>query len=126
MRKCPACSVPLAEVDLHRETVDRCPSCNGIYFDAGELESIVRLVRLAQGAALEEDEIETVSPQESARALACPADGTIMEKQDIGGTVVDRCPLCRGIWLDNGEIVALRMVENHIKENILLYVRLGG
>lgn len=37
-------------------------------------------------------------------AVTCPKDGTTMERFDAEGVAVDRCPTCRGIWLDLGEL----------------------
>ena len=39
--KCPKCGRDLAEVDLAGIKVDRCTSCQGLYFDKGELEVIL-------------------------------------------------------------------------------------
>jgi hypothetical protein len=38
--KCPKCGGDLAEVEFHTVRIDRCPDCNGIWLDAGELEAI--------------------------------------------------------------------------------------
>ncbi|TNE51541.1 MAG: hypothetical protein EP343_05435 [Deltaproteobacteria bacterium] len=125
MRSCPVCSVSLEEVQMHDETVDRCPDCNGIYFDKGELESIVGLVAMVNSVKLSEEDIDTIEPEEQERELPCPVDGVVMEKRDIGGYVIDLCPSCSGIWLDNDEITLLKLTEDHIKQNLQLYIRLG-
>lgn len=39
--------------------------------------------------------------------LRCPKDGTIMEKEQVGGSsgvTVDRCARCGALWLDKGEL----------------------
>jgi len=33
----------------------------------------------------------------------CPKDGATLEPVTYQGVVVDRCPECRGTWLDDGE-----------------------
>jgi acetyl-CoA carboxylase beta subunit len=38
--KCPKCGHDLVEEDLDGVSVDRCSFCEGVFFDAGELESI--------------------------------------------------------------------------------------
>lgn len=40
--KCPKCGADLSAVDYHGVQVDRCPECNGVWFDAGEVESLVK------------------------------------------------------------------------------------
>ncbi len=39
--------------------------------------------------------------------ISCPLDGTTMERVNIAGVAVDRCPACCGIWLDRGELRAI-------------------
>ncbi len=39
--KCPKCGHDLVEEDLEGVRVDRCNFCEGVYFDAGELEQVL-------------------------------------------------------------------------------------
>ena len=34
----------------------------------------------------------------------CPRDGKLMDKKVINDVVIDICPKCKGIWLDDDEI----------------------
>ena len=34
----------------------------------------------------------------------CPIDGTQMTKEIAHMLVIDRCPECKGVWLDSGEL----------------------
>ena len=124
-RKCPSCDTDLTEEEFHHTMVDRCEECGGIYFDAGELESILKIVELYTGTKLKEPDIDTLENVEQDRKLRCPADGAIFEKHEIGGQIIDICPECRGIWLDAGELFALKIAEEHITSNLSLYVRLA-
>ena len=38
--KCPKCGHDLVEEDLEGVSIDRCSFCEGVFFDAGELESL--------------------------------------------------------------------------------------
>jgi hypothetical protein len=38
----------------------------------------------------------------------CPLDGASMSKEIVFNVVVDRCPSCKGMWLDGGELDLLR------------------
>jgi Zn-finger nucleic acid-binding protein len=41
-------------------------------------------------------------------AMNCPrCERTVLEELDRDGLVVDRCPSCRGMWLDRGELEKL-------------------
>jgi uncharacterized protein len=39
--QCPKCGHPMAEEKLESISVDRCSFCEGIFFDAGELEQLL-------------------------------------------------------------------------------------
>lgn len=125
MRTCPLCEVSLDEVDLQHEKVDRCPACAGIFLDKGELGSIVKMVRIFREIELGERDIENIPEGDLDRSLRCPADGFAMEPVDMGGVVVDVCSGCGGVWLDGGEMAALKLAEANLRANLGLYTRLG-
>ncbi|MBI5741187.1 MAG: zf-TFIIB domain-containing protein [Nitrospirae bacterium] len=41
--RCPKCGMELIEIDYRDIKVDKCSECDGIWLDAGELESVSRL-----------------------------------------------------------------------------------
>ncbi|HSW62095.1 MAG TPA: zf-TFIIB domain-containing protein [Dissulfurispiraceae bacterium] len=41
--KCPKCGMELFEVEFKGIKVDKCSDCDGIWFDAGEFESVAQL-----------------------------------------------------------------------------------
>jgi hypothetical protein len=40
--------------------------------------------------------------------ITCPVDGTTMVKENKHEIIIDRCPKCNGVWLDAGEIDAIK------------------
>ncbi len=40
--RCPKCGMELKEISFRGVQVDRCFSCNGTWFDAGEIEKLAR------------------------------------------------------------------------------------
>lgn len=106
--KCPKCrDHDLAATQVDEVTVDRCPACAGLWFDARELPRVLRLgaaaVRPLHGGRAD------VARDE--RAGACPRDGarlTRMHSASHPDVVVETCLECQGIWLDGGEFDALR------------------
>jgi Zn-finger nucleic acid-binding protein len=124
-KNCPVCGADLQKFTIDGQTVDRCPECSGVYFGRGQLESIVRIVRLFRSVQLDEPDIDAVPEEERQRVMACPSDGGVMAKRQIAGLTVDVCDRCGGVWLDDGEITALKMAETHVRGNIQLYIRLG-
>lgn len=125
MRRCPNCACELVEVSYATEQVDRCGACRGVFFDAGELEAVMSMMRLYASARLDEAEIPTVPEGELEREVTCPHDGAVMTPRQIGPLTINVCGDCGGIWLDGGELAALRLAEKHIRDNLNLYIRLG-
>jgi Zn-finger nucleic acid-binding protein len=39
--KCPKCGADLHAEEFHGVTIDRCPECNGIWLDSGEIDSLM-------------------------------------------------------------------------------------
>ena len=124
-RICHECQKDMLQKELMGQTIDFCPKCEGFFFDQGELEDIIHLVKLYQGLHLDEEDILSVPHAEQVRIVHCPHDKSEMQPQDIMGLTLDVCDECKGIWLDQGEIAALKMAENHIRQNLNLYIRLG-
>lgn len=112
--QCPKCktesfeplSVTLAVFSNQQVAVDRCKSCQGIWFDEQELPQLLaaepqRLSALRAGSG--KDELD-------ARRGNCPRDGSVLLRvySAINRSVVlDTCLQCRGIWLDGGEFEKL-------------------
>jgi hypothetical protein len=41
--KCPKCGMDLIEVDYKSIKVDKCSGCDGVWLDAGELETVAKM-----------------------------------------------------------------------------------
>ena len=41
--RCPKCGMELIEIDYKSITIDRCSECDGVWLDAGEMETISKL-----------------------------------------------------------------------------------
>lgn len=44
--RCPKCGMELIEIDYRSIKIDKCSECEGIWFDAGEFETISRLEKI--------------------------------------------------------------------------------
>lgn len=51
------------------------------------------------------------------RKLSCPRCGTRMDKLEKEGVVIDVCPQCNGLFLDDGEIEKLVKLGQERKNN---------
>lgn len=114
--KCPKCrTASLRSLVVDDTEVDRCSTCDGIWFDPGEL-----------GSLLDSNE-ERLSPllQQSAdaghdqRSGSCPRHptATLLQVKSMRNreVAVETCPLCRGIWLDGGEFARIREKMPHLR-----------
>ena len=126
-RQCPRCpnAVSLVEMDYAEERVDFCPNCHGIYFDTGELEDLIELVKDFMSVQLDELEIDNQPPAEENFNPTCPGCRKTMESHQVSQTWINQCPNCRGIWLDQGELSALRGAQVLIRDNLDLFLRLS-
>lgn len=50
----------------------------------------------------------------------CPLDGAEMAKEIVLSMVIDRCPSCRGVWLDGGELEEMRQtIESGLAQQLV-------
>lgn len=50
--RCPKCGMELSEIDYKGILVDQCLSCDGVWLDAGELDSLSKLEKTALSSLL--------------------------------------------------------------------------
>ncbi len=103
---CPRDGKPLEAltIDIVRGfdvTVDRCPNCEGLFLDKGEIKRVTGHDKLnallTKHAGLDSDS-----------QLVCPGCGMVMDLEDADGTPVEVCLSCFGVWLDAGELEKLK------------------
>ena len=104
---CPKCkTVTLAEFKVEGVAVDRCSSCDGIWFDAQELSQLLsedakHVASLSRGGS---------QVQLDGKKGSCPRDGSELLRvySSVDRSVIlDACADCRGMWLDGGEFKKL-------------------
>ncbi|MFH1888726.1 MAG: zf-TFIIB domain-containing protein [Candidatus Omnitrophota bacterium] len=117
---CPKCLGKLKKKTIENTEVDSCFVCEGIWFDAGELESILRKdSKDFKFDQLGRDEFDGKELEELKGLLAdidqavgnCPCCAEVMTKVVYKGEkniTVDICLKGHGIWLDGGEVRLLR------------------
>lgn len=108
---CPACGTAMTELAAGDVKVQACKGgCGSLWFDEWTLRKVDQpdqsagesLLNIPQNASLHVDQ----SPRRK-----CPRDSVSMMrhfwsvKRDV---VVDECPQCEGIFLDPGELAAIR------------------
>lgn len=103
-RVCVKCSSVLDKSVVGDVEVDLCPSCGGLWLDAGELEKI------GKGSAGDVDKLRSAlvgsmfPDPPSDTTTPCPAcDGKLREMK-LGSVTIDFCGKCNGLFLDKGEL----------------------
>lgn len=108
---CPACGGTMVEVDLGSCGVEFCrEGCGGLWFDATELQ---RLDHKKKGLGPRLAEVLAVPPARSGSEgpRACPrcAQELFEERHRLRRDVwIDVCETCLGVFLEAGELAALR------------------
>jgi Zn-finger nucleic acid-binding protein len=117
---CPKCQGTLQAMTIEGVDVDFCDTCYGIWFDEGEVAFMMELPA------------DIPDPEAERRVMPtnhlCPrcGNGHRMEEikfSKVDGLLLDRCPTCKGIWLDPGELRKLEHIAvriGDVKSKILI------
>jgi membrane associated rhomboid family serine protease/Zn-finger nucleic acid-binding protein len=120
--KCPSCSNRLRQTKTKSAFVDVCPSCKGIWFDAGELADFVKTLAESEDICPEKiklfhhrDVRSVYNGQEKNRS--CPRCAKELQRFNYSydsNVFLDKCPDCGGIWADGGEV---RQIASYLKDD---------
>jgi len=117
---CPVCKKePMVVLELDEVEVDYCPSCRGIWLDAGELELLLEDAGEKE-ALLSSFELDRVTKEKSVK---CPICRKRMQKALFGEEEqvrIDKCRKNDGIWFDEGELEKVIAMGAGDKENKVL------
>lgn len=108
--KCPKCSSEMNIVKYDYVQVDKCPTCNGIWFDLMEREDLLQM----NGS----ERIDTPDSKIQQNDQSKPESETICPKCNVKMHILhdilqnhieyEQCGSCRGIYLDKGEFTDLK------------------
>lgn len=123
-RICPRCNISLRTIDLKingKFLIERCPECLGLFFDTGELETLIKAsvenVYDVNRHKINELNKTLRNNDYPTAYIKCPVCSQIMNRVNFGaksGVIVDKCGE-HGIWLDGGEL-----------RHLLEWVKAGG
>ena len=126
-RVCPRCDQLLLTVKLHVDGqlfIERCDRCLGIFFDPGELETLLD-TSVSNIGGVDFERINVLIAERDCDAVpgvsyvGCPVCGALMNRENYGrgarsGVIIDVCK-SDGVWLDGGEL-----------SNLLKWAKAGG
>jgi len=102
--RCPKCRADMEQIDYEGVEIDRCTICNGIWFDAGEID----VLQDKQAAAAIDTGDAKIGKQSNAMdSYQCPrCSGPMVKVVDPKQTHIwyETCNSCHGSYLDAGEL----------------------
>lgn len=109
---CPACGKILSQLEHRGIVLDVCrEGCAGIWFDNFELK------KFDEPSETLSDELATLTPKQlidpgDSKKRNCPKCSSVIMMRHLFSpqdkVAIDECPACAGIWLDAGELIAIR------------------
>ena len=100
--------------------IDRCPACQGVWLDKGELELLRIALKAKRPAGTDQSlndramEILTEAELFGKRAFSCPKCPGKLWHLKRSGMIVEMCSKCAGMWFDAGELTLLIEVYKKI------------
>jgi Zn-finger nucleic acid-binding protein len=104
---CPICHKDALIVEYQNVELDYCPVCHGVWFDAGELELLIKAAGLGDLRRYLDSIINAPEAATQEKKRKCPICRHKMKKTYIdtdNKILVDVCHVGDGIWFDGGEI----------------------
>ena len=104
---CPKCkTAELTPETFDNTEIDRCPRCAGMFLDRGELE---QMIANQAGALADNPEFTVLSDKHDMMIGKCPRCEVNMEPtMGPANMRIDKCAQCEGVFLDQGELSAIR------------------
>ena len=106
--QCPKCRAPMKTMHVEQTQIDRCTSCEGLWFDALE-ENDVHTKESVD--LLDPPRVETAIGRNEPRRVDCPRCHTPMIRmldRRTRAVWYESCPICFGKFFDAGEFRAIQ------------------
>ena len=116
---CVKCTSVLDKATVGGIEVDLCPACGGLWLDQGEIEKI------GQTARNEIDGLRRALTGGEQAGLSdaiteCPRCSGALAEVRLGRVLIDYCRVCKGVFLDKGELdAALSALKGATVEQVL-------
>ncbi len=108
--RCPKCRADMEQIEFEGTEIDRCKTCKGIWFDAGEIE-LMRDNRVA--VAIDTGDAGVGKQSNAIDRYPCPrCSGTMVRVVDPKQRHIwyETCGSCGGSFLDAGELIDLSRI----------------
>lgn len=107
--KCPADEVNLIEKQGEGFVYHECPECKGLWMRHRALRTLVHNHNPKADIVMPRPEnaynnLHNGPGFDTNRITKCPVDGADYYEHAFGSVIMDICPTCDGVWLDQGEL----------------------
>jgi Zn-finger nucleic acid-binding protein len=114
---CPHDHSPLEKKEIHRTSVDTCPTCGGMLLAHGQLNQVAD----PTPGDLEYSTVDLDSAQHADKygTIHCPRDDSAMVKVDFNvdtSIILDYCRSCQSFWVDGGELARINDEVQQLNE----------
>lgn len=107
---CPVCNKSMIILEYEQIEIDYCPQCGGCWLDQGELELILDM----KNETFDLSKFQS-SPRGKRRCPRCLKKLHVDTFPDTD-IEVDICPNDGGVWLDQGELLAIANIDPNNKK----------
>ena len=111
MYTCPRCQESLSTTSMGIVEIETCCGCGGMWLDVNELEIVVEKAQSMLNCRELPDLKDIAAPLEEDIEMKCPKCIDTSLRAFIyafdSGIELDKCPLCKGLWLDKSELELL-------------------
>ena len=104
---CPVCKRDMIDVEYSQIELDYCTKCQGVWFDAEELELLLERIEVENHGLPLDDLLDSPEAKTAEQERKCPICNQRMKKTTIGkqpGILIDVCRQGDGLWFDGGEV----------------------
>ena len=105
MLRCASCRSDLLVLEFEDVEVDCCPSCGGLWLDAGELGLLL-------DGTPEPDALLALRDGDTSDRRCPICEDRLLTARLAAGVEVDYCRRRHGLWLDRGELGSLLAAES--------------
>ena len=109
--ECPACASGLTEFKAGPARIRPCPKCGGVWVPGEGLRVFANYPEQYVSADMKAVLTADGAPAPAAHERKCPACRRILNSHRYAyssGIIIDSCPADDGVWLDAGELRAVR------------------
>ena len=108
---CPKCRLPFTPVAAGDDVVQQCARCDGVWVTHELLHAMMQAATAAAGIAKKSIGLIESAPRPDSHH--CPVCAAALQRVQLRAIDVERCPVCRGVFLDRGELktIAQRVIE---------------